>query len=531
MKHFFRILILFFITILFVGCTSEEISPLLYKDEENPKLIAYNDNYVDLDYTIDKVTLSKSYQSIEPSVEIIKNGLETNLLISLGIIKSSGVNIAKIDMIDREVNIYINNENINKDDQLVVPQIILHFDNLSPQKMNDLSFKIINNNYEPINANIDISEAIRKIECSLEVVTSTFPSADIIKEDGHILLDLNFSNAVDLNDKDNPIINLEALIDLSTGEIIKSSKIPVASFIDKGLILDYILNEYIFYLQEEVVASNIEYTIYSYNIKENSKEKIYTSNEKITSFKFNVKGDKALLIKTFNNSNTLYSLEFKDFNLGKVDIVKNVDPYLACWKDDDIILLENKKDKSKVYNFNIESNKLKLISSIAGNIKQINYLDQQFAFTMENDNFKDIYLTKDFKENILIDQGEKPQFIDNNLIAYYKSDNNTDKNTLWIYDIRKDSTNTYTELNIKDFFIYKDSLVVIEKTPIGSDNPLYIYNLKEEKLEFFTSVKNDNIFLNTENNILYINSSINVEENKTSLISFIDLENHKAHQE
>lgn len=529
MKYSLPALTLFFISFLFVGCTSEEISPLLYKDKESSNLIAYDDEYVDLDYTIDKVTLSKNYQSIEPSIETIKNGLDTTLLISLGIVKSAGINIEKIHMDNKDVNIYINNENIDKNDELVVPQILLHFNNLAPQKMKELNFKIINNNYEPIKANIDISDAIRKIETSLKVAISTFPTANIIKDRNQIFLDLKFTNAVDINDKYNPIINLDALVNLNTGEIIKSTKSPVSSFIDKGTILDYVLNKYIFYLKEELIDSNIKYTINLYDIEKDTKEKIYTSDEKISSLKFNNKGDKAFLIKSSNEASKVYFLTLKDFKLDKIDKIKNVEPYLALWKDSDILLADKKKNESKLYNFNTETNNLELFSTITGNLKQINYLDKQFVFTIENDNSKDIYLTKNFKENILIDQGENPQFIDNNFIAYYKTDNNTDKNTLWFYNIGDLSTKTYTDINVKDFSIYKDGLTIIENTPIGSDNPLYVYDLKEEKLKFLTSVKNDNIFLNTEKNILYINSSITINNDKTSLISFIDLENHKAH--
>ena len=65
---------------------------------------------------------------------------------------------------------------------------------------------------------------------------------------------------------------------------------------------------------------------------------------------------------------------------------------------------------------------------------------------------------------------------------------------------------------------------MIENNNIGSDNPLYVYNLKNEKVSFITSVKNEKIFLNSDKNILYINSCIDIREDKTSIISFIDLE-------
>lgn len=529
MKYFLRILTFLFISSLFVGCTNRGISPLFYRDKEKSKVIESDKESINLDYTIDKVTLSKNYQSIEPSIEMIKNGLHTNLLISLGIVNSSGITIDKIDRIDRDVNIHISNKDKASENQLVVPQVILHFEDLSSKEMEKLNFKIVNKNYEPIKANLDISEAISKIQSSLKISSSTFPNVEIKKENDNTFLNLSFENAVDLKNKNNPIINLDVLVDLTSGEIVKSTRNSVSSFIDKGTILDYISNKFIFYLQEKVGNEYTSYNLWVYDIENDKKEKFYTSKEKIIALDFNDKKDKAFLIKSSKNSNEIHLLELDNLKVNRLEIQEKINPSLATWKDDEIILVDKKNNNSKIYSFNNKDKKVKSISQKKGDIKQIDYFQGNYIYAMEDDNSKEIYITDDFKKDTLLDQGENPVFINKNTIAYLKNNNNNDKKTLWFYNIKNSTTKAYSDIDVDSIFIWKDNLAIIEKTPANSDNPIYIYDLQEENLEFLTSVKDDKIFLNTEKDLIYINPSISFNDNKVPVISFVDLKDIKTH--
>lgn len=524
MKSFLHIVFLLSIILIFTACKPEDTSPLLYKDDPKGKSNSSKD-IKELDYTIDKITLSKSYQSTDPSVEIVKDGINASILLSLGIVESSGIEIERIEKDDSNVSIYVQNKNKDTNEKIVVPQVLMHFDNLTLKDIEGLNFKIINQNYTPIKVNIDIGEAISKIESSLKISTSTFPDISIDKGDDKLFLNLVFTNVVDLENKENPIINLNVTIDLIDGKIIKSTKSPVSSLIDEGTILEYVPNKYILYVKEETIKDDINKNLWIYDIKKDNKEKIYTTKNKINSLKVNENGDKVFLIEAFSEYNELYIIEIKDLKVYKANLDKEINPFIGTWKDNETIVLVDKNDtRYGIYNLNIVSNNLNHITSIEMDINKINYLSGHYLFSLENDNLKEIYITKDFKDNILIDRGSNPLFIDNKTIGYLKHDALENKNLLWIYNIKDKSTNPYSDMNVKAFLKWNDNLGIIEENQIGSDNPLYIYNLDREKLKFITSVRSDKIFLNSEKNILYINSYINIKENKTKVISFIDLE-------
>lgn len=524
MKTFLRILILLQIVILFMGCESKEISLLLYKDETDS--ISSNENADNLNYTIDKITLSKSYQSVEPNIEILKNGIDSKLLLSLGIVESSGINIEKIEKDNRDVNIFVQNQTKNEKAELVVPQIMIKFKDLSKKDLENLNFKIVNRNYEPIKTSIDIGEAISKIKSSLKIATSTFPSSKLKQENGKMFLDLDFTNVVDLANKENPIINLNVLIDLIDGEIVKSDKKSVSSLIDEGDILEYVQNKYLLYVKEIDAKNDINYELWMHDIEKNTEDKIYTSKYKICSLKFNDNNDKALLIESSGDYSELYILELKDLKVFKTKLDKSINPSEAIWKDKDIVLIDKEDDIAKLYSYNTSNDNLKFLSRMDKDIKQIQYLNENFLFSIENESDKNVYLTKDFKEKILVDSGKNPLFIDDQTIGYLKN-NSADENVLWFYNLKDETIKSYSDINVQDYFTWKNNIAIIEKTQIGSDNPLYIYNLEKEEVEFLTSIKSNKIFLNTEKNILYINSSIDLGEDKTSVISYLNLENKK----
>lgn len=529
MKDILRIIILLNIVLILTACNSEGMSPLLYKDgPKNSASGSSNEDAADithLDYTINKITLSKNYQSINPGVKIIKDELKSNLYISLGIVESSGIEIRKIEKKDKEVSIYVQNQNLNG--EIVVPQALIKLDGFDSKDMEDLNFKIINQNYDPVKANIDIGEAISKIESALKVSTSTFPDVDINKKDDKLFLILDFKNAVDLEQKENPIIDLDVIIDIVDGKMIKSNKKPVSSLIDEGNILEYIPNKYLLYTKEETIkgTEDTSISLWIYDIEKSNKEKIYTSKNKIKSLKFNADQDKLFLIESFSDYNELYLLELKDLRVYKANLDKEINPSVAVWKDNENIVLVDRRDKdSQIFNLNLPSKALSLLSTLKDNISDIKYSKDTYIYTIEDEKNKEIYTTRDFKDKLLIDKGHSPLLIDERTIGYLKDDTIENKTILCFYDLKDKTIHSYSDIDVNNFFIWKNNLGVIENNHIASDNPLYIYNLKSKKIKFVTSVKNEKVFLNSDKNILYINSYINIKEDKTPVISFIDLE-------
>lgn len=527
MKNFIRILLLLCFSIVFViliGCTNKDIDPLLYKDEKEKESFTPDDKTAKLDYTIDKITLSNSYQSIEPNIELIKNGLDTKLFLSLGLVESSEISIKKIERLNNNVNIHVENQSKTIKSKLVVPQIILNFDNLSSKELETLNFKIINDNYQPIKANIGIDKAISKIESTLKISTSTFPEVKIKKQDDRTFLDLCFKNTVDLENQENPIVNLDVLVDINSAEIVDSKKTPVSSLIDEGEVVRYLTDKYIIYSKKDLQENNTNYNLWIYDIEKDIKKVLYTSNNKIDLLSFNPTGNEAIIIESAGKkSSTLYHLDLDSLNLEKMDIKNDIRPDIALWKEDSIILIDKNSQKSTVYELDPDNGQIEFLSTINKSIDKINYSNNNFLFCSQNDSSSDVYITSDFKENILIDRGSNPSFVNNNTIAYLKQDNDSGEKLLWIYDIEEDTIKNYADFDVEDFFIWKDYIAIIEKNQIGSDNPLSIYNLKTKKIKFKGSVKSNDIYLNTKEDILYINSYILSEEEKVPVISYIDL--------
>lgn len=314
------------------------------------------------------------------------------------------------------------------------------------------------------------------------------------------------------------------MVDINSAEIVDSKKTPVSSLIDEGEVVRYLTDKYIIYSKKDLQENNTNYNLWIYDIEKDIKKVLYTSNNKIDLLSFNPTGNEAIIIESAGKkSSTLYHLDLDSLNLEKMDIKNDIRPDIALWKEDSIILIDKNSQKSTVYELDPDNGQIEFLSTINKSIDKINYSNNNFLFCSQNDSSSDVYITSDFKENILIDRGSNPSFVNNNTIAYLKQDNDSGEKLLWIYDIEEDTIKNYADFDVEDFFIWKDYIAIIEKNQIGSDNPLSIYNLKTKKIKFKGSVKSNDIYLNTKEDILYINSYILSEEEKVPVISYIDL--------
>ena len=90
MKKVLFLLIISIFTSMAYGCTLTKEVPFSTAEDLKEESIGYK---------IDKIVLSKGFQTIEPNVEIVKKGKGLKLLASLGLMESSGVAIDKITKI------------------------------------------------------------------------------------------------------------------------------------------------------------------------------------------------------------------------------------------------------------------------------------------------------------------------------------------------------------------------------------------------------------------------------------------------
>jgi hypothetical protein len=140
MKHILSIILILFVAISLVGCKIDDL-PFLNRDTQ----VSVEDT--ELKYKIDKVILSKGYQAIKPSVEVVKKNNDVKLLVSVGLIETSGVKVDQIVKKGNIINIHVLNELEEDNVQLAIPQIFIELVNAKAINLDDIKFNIINDNF------------------------------------------------------------------------------------------------------------------------------------------------------------------------------------------------------------------------------------------------------------------------------------------------------------------------------------------------------------------------------------------------
>ena len=245
-----KVLFLLIITILSLatyGCMIHKETPLSTTENLDEKI---------LNYKINKIILSKGFQTLEPNVEIVKRNNNLQLLASLGLMESSGVKIDKITKSGKEVNIYIEREFDRDKVQLAVPQIVIEVDDSIVEKLEDLNFNIINKNYENIPLKFNKSQILNKIYAHFKIGTNTIPTVELTRLKDNIFWNISFQNIFDKENFKFPLINFNVKVDARTGEILESQKDIISTSIDDGYLLDYIPNNYLLYKRQHMEKDN-----------------------------------------------------------------------------------------------------------------------------------------------------------------------------------------------------------------------------------------------------------------------------------
>ncbi len=97
MKKIFFLIAIFTLSLLNIGCSGVKEKPLVEKETKEKSL----------SYVVEKITLSKGFQAINPSVEVLDDTTNLKLLANIGLIESSGIRIDKITKLDNAINIYV----------------------------------------------------------------------------------------------------------------------------------------------------------------------------------------------------------------------------------------------------------------------------------------------------------------------------------------------------------------------------------------------------------------------------------------
>ena len=523
MKRLLLIITFIYIATLTIACASGNASPLMIRDDGRVRETIEEDNF---SYQMEQVALTKGFQNLEPSVEILKKNGQFKVLASLGLLETSGVKIRDITKSDNEINIYVENIDNKNSNQLAIPQILIEFKGLNLRDTDDLKFNIINENYKPLSVKLSASEVINKVKSDFQIVTSTSPDINMIKEDDKLFWELNYKNILDKYNIETPVVDMSVIIDANTGELVKSTKNFISSFLDEGFILDYIPNDYILYKREDRVDKKWQ-NLLLYDLKKGKKEVIYSTSSDIVSAKFNPSLDKIALLESSGEFNKLYILNSKDNKTYKVVHDNPISPASISWRDSENLYILNKNTlSSAIYNYNLKNDTTDLVHYLYSEIIGMQNLGDDLVLTLK-DQVDDKYTIKFLSDWIEIEEereGFKPKFINHDYMAYLKLNTKTNNSELVLLRLSNGKIYDSIDLNVNNFFTIDDNtLGIISSSLNNSVYTFYKYHIEAKELEEITNITSDKAYYDSDNNLLYIDFKVPFESTKSRIIYSLDL--------
>lgn len=497
-----KILFLLIINILIVtvcGCTFVERT--LFSDAGNIKEKTIN-------YNVEKIALSKGFQSTEPNVEIVKKDNSNKLLASLGLIESSGVQIDKVTKSEKNINIYISKLSDDSELQLAVPQILFEIKDSTIENLDELNFNIVNQNYEPISLKFSKKQILNNVYSEFEITPTTVPTVDLAKSKDKIIWNISFQNIFDKGDTRSSLINFNVKVDALTGEILKSKKDNISTYIDDGYILDYIPNSHLLYKKQDLKENNEYESLWIYDIKSGKRENLYTSKDKIYSAIFSPDGEHISLIEVDENKSDIYIISKADVVPYKITPTNHLNPKLMKWKNNNNLHFVNLTEEiSTLLTYKVDENKSEVNFSSKLKIEDFDVLGNQFLFLESNEDSinKTIYTSENGLDLIEIGDGFKATFFDENTILYLNNIENEDKNIIHRYDVKNGFSLKDAKYNINSYFkIDEEHILFIAKNTCNNDYTLNKYNMLKKTIEPIANIISDKMYYDSDDNLGFL---------------------------
>lgn len=521
MKRIIFIIVTVLIAAAFSGCSSNKINSLTLDDARFEE--------EEIKYEIEQILFSKSFQSIEPSVEIITNNNKLKILASLGLSECSGVNVNSIIKKGSEVNIHVSAIYHPEDLRLAVPQVIMELKKSKLKKVEDLKFNIVYDDYTPLKVKYSINDVLNKIQSHFKISAKGTPIFNLIREDANIVWDIEYNSIFDKENPDIPLVNLYAKVNANTGDIISSEKQFISSSLDSGHILNYINDDHILY--KKVVLDNdankTTEQLWSYDITNSEKYMLYSSHYKISSAQFSQNMRYVSIIEVSDVGSELYIIPTNDKRAYKISFDNKFSPKTMRWNNNDILyLVDNSDSKSTIYSYSAENNETNNIGTFDKNIENIIILSDNFLITEKTDNEfnRKISMTTDWDKFKLIGNGFNPKFISENVVSYLYKDEDKDLNSLFVYDTKEKDVIYEIEGNILSYEILPDrNIVYVKKNTNNSDFTLVKYSLNDHKSTDIANLISDKIFYDENNKLVYLNVILPFDNEKTEMIYSLDL--------
>lgn len=523
MKRVLIFIVTIFVALISFGCKSN-----------NEILINSNSGVLkneekEIKFKVDQILLSKSFQSTEPSIEVLTKGNNTRILASLGLTESSGVKINKIVRRGYEVDIHVSGIYDNSDLQLAVPQVVLDIKKPRFDKIEDFKFNIVNDNYKLLKIKLGVNEALSKIQSHFKISSNGSPTINLVRSNDDILWNISYDTIFDRENPQIPLVNFSTSINANTGIIIESKKTFISSSIDDGHILDYVPNKHLLYRRslKDSGTGDIKEQIWSYDLLTREKSMIFSSNLKINSAKYSTDLSYVSLIESSPGNTELYVIPRVDKRAYKIGFEDRFNPQILSWKDDNnLYLIENLDGKSIVFLYDVEKDITNRIAKVNKNIENLIIRDGIFLIveTQEDNYNKKISTTLDWKDFDFKDYGFSPQFIGKDKLGYLKKDEKLDNNSLFLHSLKNNNNINIIDGNISTFQVVSNKdITYVKKNAKHNNFTLSKYSLEDKETVDIAPLIGDRVYYDTERDIIYANIILPFENDKPEIIYLIDL--------
>ncbi len=523
MKRLLMVFSMFLLIIFVTGC-----SRIPSKTEgENSDSVTYPSG---LKYVVEQVALSKGYQNTEPKVELIQKNNEVRLLVSPGLLKSAGVEVEGISLDGGKVSItLVNMENPNS--ELVLPQISIFLTEIKPTDTTDFSYSIVNKNYKPIKVNYGIVDVINKLKADLKISAVTSPEVKLIENNGKLLWDIFFDNIFDRDSKEVPVIDLKAVVDATTGDLVMSKKSLISSLVDEGQILSFNQNHGFLYKNNlPSVKGNFESSLWKYNLDNRLKTFLYGSIHEISYAVFSNDGQYVSFIEDSDSHRSLYILNLSDLKLIKVALPADFQPVKALWTDDThlSILGTPEAGKTKIISYNMDDNTYIIKNNFDMEIVNFDVDGNNLIVAQKigEDINRKLILFNDNEFFKSIGLGWGLNITNDGKVAYLEHDVDKDENTLVVYDI---STGTDIQRISKNYTsiqtLSDSSLLLTEKNNSASEYIISVLNFETGEETYIGKSASDDIFLDETSQLLFTDLVIPYQSAMSEIIYSLNIEN------
>lgn len=526
MKRIFTIFTFVCLVLLMTACTSNKSKPFIFIDRNKDKIEESS-----ITFKIQQIKLAKGFQNLDPKVEVLKKDNGSRLLVSLGLLETSGVNVTNINKIGDEINIYLKNVNDPSTDQLAIPQIIVELKGIKLKTLENTKFNIINENYTPLKVKLSANDIVNKVNSDFQIVTSTSPEIDITKDGDKLLWKLNYKNILDKYNLDTPVVNLSVVVDANSGELFESSKNFISTFLDEGTILDYIPNEYILYKKEDNNLSNGSkwISLYLYDIVSNTREVIYSTGSEVISGLYNKHLDSISVLESNNGVNQIYIVHRKDSKAYKVMLDSTINPAIIKWKDkENLVILSKTNLTSTIYNYNVMDTNITSLHFMYLDIIGMQIQDEDIIITVKDEDTGkySIQINTDQKAFKLERDGYLPKFLSEDYFGFLQFNEKTDVNELIIVNKNTNKIYSVIDLNISNYYrIDNDTIGIISTNSKNNDFTFHKYHINDKQLESITNINTDKAYYDSINNLLYMDLKVPFESPKPQIIYSLNLNN------